>query len=296
MNWNDLQLFLAIAEEGSFRQAAQRLNLGHATLSRRIEAFEVRLNVKVFNRKTTGLSLTDAGKEIISTITPARKILEDLEISLQGQDQAVEGHITLTLPEFLSNHLVLPALAQFQQAWPLISIEILTDYKVLDLQSREADIAIRSTNNPDEQLIGRHIGGMFQAAYASREYLKQIQDEPAAYRWIRPLVSSEFNLSLHEQYDNGLPIKSNLILFDINSQLIAAKQGQGIATLPCLLGDSTSELVQISPPYHRVDLWLLCHKDLRDNKRMQLFRNFLVKLFKDNLGLLAGKAGIDLKP
>lgn len=293
MNWNDIQLFLTIAEEGSFRQAAQRLNLGHATLSRRIESFEERLNVKVFNRQTTGLSLTEAGEEILSAVSPVRSVFDDLKVRLYGRDQALEGKITLTLPEYLSTHLVLPALTEFQEAWPQVTIELRTDYKILDLHNQEADIAIRATNKPDEQLIGRNVGGMYQAAYASREYLARFLNKSAgepvrAHNWIRTASNATFKMSLYKEYDNGLPVGSNLVLFDIDAQMTAAKLGKGIATLPCLIGDQSDQLVRISEVSHRFDLWLLCHKDLRNNRRMQLFRAFLVTLLENNHDLMTG--------
>ena len=288
MNWDDIRLFLTIAEEGSFRRAAQRLNLGHVTLSRRIESLEESLDVKIFNRHTTGLSLTEAGKEMLSTATPVADAFDDLKVRLYGRDQLLKGKVTLTLPDYLSTHIILPSLDKFQQLWPDVTIEIITDYKVLNLHSQEADIAIRSTNNPGEQLIGRHLGSMCQAAYASVEYLETTVKNSKPHNWIRPIDSSTFRMEIFDRFSTTKTLTSNLILFDIDSQFKAAELGRGIAKLPCLVGDSSDSLVRISPIYHSIELWLLCHKDLRENKRMRLFREFLVNLFESKKNLISG--------
>lgn len=289
MNWDDIRLFLTIAQHRSFRRAAQQLDLGHATLARRIETLEEKLEVRLFNRQTTGLSLTEAGQAMLLATTPVKKTLEDLKVRLYAQDQSLSGKITLTLPGYLSTHLVLPALDEFQRAWPDVTIEIINDYRIMDLQNQEADIAIRATNAPDEQFIGRHVGGLYQAAYASKHYLAACKKQPdKPHNWFRPKAGLAFTMTLFDQFDNGLPVVSNLILFNIDEQLTCARLGKGIAVLPCLIGEADPALVRMSPIQHRLDLWLLCHKDLRNNKRMQLFRVFLVELFERNHALISG--------
>ena len=64
LNWDDVRLFLAAAEAGSFRRAAESLNQGHTTVSRRMESLEQNLQTKLFNRLPTGLTLTSAGEEM----------------------------------------------------------------------------------------------------------------------------------------------------------------------------------------------------------------------------------------
>ena len=106
-------------------------------------------------------------------------------------------------------------------------------------------------------------------------------------------IRSEQNVrELSVRYANDFKIESNLILFEIDSQFKAAILGKGIAILPCLIGDTNDQLVRISPSYHRIDHWLLCHKDLRKNKRMRLFREFIVNLFESNQDLIMGKIKI----
>jgi len=218
--------------------------------------------------------------------------INSANIKIQGIDQSIAGKITITLPEVFSNYLVLPSLGKFQRQYPDILIEIIPSLQVLDLKMQQADIAIRSTDSPDDQYIGRNLGCLYQAAYASKNYIKEFLDKDQHRRqhnWIRPGEQSKFGRELFQKYQARNAIKSDVIVGSIEAQLILAKQARGIATLPCVIGEQFKELIRIGPTYRRADIWLLSHKDLRDNKRMQLFREFLTQLFNSNHALIAGE-------
>lgn len=290
MNWDDARLFLAIAEEGSFRQAAMKLNFGHSTLSRRIESLEENLGVQLFNRSTTGLTLTPSGEEMVDTAKIVGREFDQLKVRLFGRDQAVQGRIVLTLPDILLNHLIMPMLIKFQENWPSITLEIITGFEKLDLNSREADVAIRLTGSPEEELIGRRLGSFHQAVYASQAYLDRFLAAKGEFphQWIRPGVTSDFNFLLWSPYKSTLPIESSIIVPDISAQMEVAIAGRGLATLPCFVGDQCSDLVRLSHSKLRADIWLLSHKDLRNHKRMQIFRQFICEKFEDFQDLLNG--------
>ncbi len=290
MNWDDARLFLAIAEEGSFRRTAIKLNLGHSTLSRRIESLEENLGVQLFNRSTTGLTLTPSGEEMVDTAKIVSSEFDQLKVRLFGRDQLVKGRIVLTLPGILLNHLIMPMLVEFQKKWPEITLEIITGFEKLDLNAKEADVAIRLTSNPDEHFIGRCLGSFHQAVYASQYYLDSYlaAKGEAAHQWIRPGEASVFDYTLARPYESPLPIESSLIVPDINAQMEVAIAGRGLATLPCFMGDPCPDLVRLSSSKLRADIWLLSHKDLRNHKRMQLFRAFICEKFEGFQGLLKG--------
>ena len=91
MNWDDIRIFSTIAEEGSFRRAALKLNLGHTTLSRRIEALEEKLGTRLLNRQSRGLTLTPAGEDMLLTAAPMSREFDDLQLRLFGRDSKAEG-------------------------------------------------------------------------------------------------------------------------------------------------------------------------------------------------------------
>ncbi len=283
MNWDDLRLFLTTAEEGSFRQAALKLNLGHTTLSRRIETLEKNLGTKLFNRQSRGLELTPAGDEMLRTAKPVGQQFNELQVRMFGQDQVPRGNINLTVPCLFIDYLLLDAINEFCQRWPEITVNINSSLEVMDLSTKEADIAIRMTSSPGEQLIGRKVGVFCEAAYASPEYLEAyISDKKPFHRWISPGDNYKFVVELNDPYKTVQPHHIQLVVAEPHTQMFCAEKNMGLAMLPCVMADINPNLRRISNYVHRSDVWLLAHKDSRANKRMQLFREFLTEVFAEN--------------
>lgn len=292
MNWDDVRLFLAVAEGGSFRQASLKMNIGHTTLSRRIEALEDTLGTKLFVRQSTGLKLTPAGEEMLQTAVPMRDEFSGLQARLFGEEQDVPGTIKLTVPYVLLNHFLMPSLKDFCNEWPEIRFDIDTSLNLIDLRAREADLAIRMTNNPGDFYIGRQLGQFCEAVYASPNYLKEFSDESRSqHHWIHPGGGYEFVASLDRDWVVNEPPEIRVVLPDVVAQMQAAEFGMGIATIPCIMGDGNPNLKRISTAYVRTGIWLLAHPDTRGNRRMQLCREFIVDTFEKNQALLDGECG-----
>ena len=281
LNWDDVRLFLTIAQEGSFRRAATVLGVGHTTLSRRIEALESNLDTRLFNRLPHGLSLTTAGYEMLQTAIPVHREFDELALRMFGQDQQAAGPIRFTAPDLVVNYLLIEPLSRFCQEWPDITLTVDSSHRLLDLTSREADIAIRCTNNPGEHLLGRRLGTGTEAAYASKDYLGWFeQQQPPQHRWIRPSDDYSIELNFKPEFQTQVPHQVVATMADPQAQRLAAQAGLGIATIPCFMGDATPDLVRISDTATRYDIWMLSHPDTRHNKRMRVFREYLVSVFE----------------
>jgi len=280
MNWDDIRLFLVVAEQGSFRKAALKAKLGHSTLSRRIESLEQTVGSKLFTRQTRGLSLTSAGEDMLATAKRVDSEFDELQLRLFGRDTVPSGKINLTLPPLLVNYLLAEHLKTFTDAWPEISIEISSDLGLIDLSSKKADLAIRITNNPGEQLIGRKVGLFCEAAYATPSYLENfLNQQKRQHVWISPGDAYKFEAQLDAPYQTELAHQVKLLATDMEAQGRIAEQGVGFAMLPCLMAEANPALVRFSSIVKRSDIWLLAHQDTRGNQRMKLFRAFLIKLF-----------------
>ncbi len=291
LNWDDVRLFLAVAEEGSFRQAALKSGVGHTTLSRRIEALEQNLGTKLFVRKSTGLKLTDAGEDMLKTAVPMREEFSGLQARLFGEEQEVSGMIRVTVPHVLLNYFLLEELKTFCERWPEIRFDIDTSLDIVDLRSREADLAVRMTNTPGDYYVGRSLGRYCEAVYASHAYLDRFEAENRAeHVWVSPGDDYEFVAEFYDEWRVDDVPSASIVLPDVQSQMQAAESSMGIATLPCVMGDQNEKLIKISEPYFRTDIWLLSHPDTRGNKRMQLCREFLVEVFGRYQDLLDGKS------
>ena len=295
MNWDDLKIFLAVVRAGSARGAADKLSIHHSTVTRRIEAFESSQKTRLFDRLPTGYSLTLAGEELLQATSRIENEINSIERHILGQDIQLQGNIRVTMPDALAVSLLMPDLVRFMDSYPEVNLEILISYSMLNLSQREADVAIRITENPPEHLVGRKVSRYHCAPYASHDYLARHNfpedfshacwigwDSPTSHPdWVK---TSEFPT---------LPLRGRIN--NVMAHIAAAKAGLGIARLPCCLADQEPELRRVVPgesrPCH--DIWILTHKDLVSTVRIQTFMDFMAAAFRQKQDLLEGRKEIE---
>lgn len=290
MNWEDIQTFLAVAETGTIRGAGTRLRLNHATVSRRIAAFEGRLGVRLFDRVPGGYALTSAGEEMVAVARKVGEDIEALERRLLGLDAQLKGDLRVTMSDVLAQHLLMPDLTAFSRTYPGIELGLFVSDELFSLSRRDADVAIRIQADPPEYLIGQRLVTFARAAYASVDYLEHNPDpltsrtafwigwgDPVrAPRWVAD--SDMPTLPIRHRFDAVLP------------QLEAAKAGLGIAMLPCFVGDTEPSLRRVPPGTTQParPIWLLTHEDLRTTARVRAFMEFFRETFRRHRDLLEG--------
>lgn len=293
INWDDVRLFLTLAEHGSARSAGKALGISHTTIARRADQLEIDLGARLFDRDVRGYRLTGAGETMLKSAQRAEEALLTAERQLQGRDAQLSGNIRLTVPDVIGTHLIMQDLVSFTHQYPMIDMQLLVSYDVFDLARREADIAIRiigENRQPPEDLVGRKLVTIASCYYASAAYLKQHDptEKGSGARWI--------GWDDEERYPDwvkGSPFPDFPAYGKINNvahQAEAARHGMGLASLPCFVGDSTDGLERIpgTKPYANYDIWLLSHPDLRDAARFRSFRKFIVEVFDRKRPLLTG--------
>jgi DNA-binding transcriptional LysR family regulator len=290
MDWDDLRFFLAVARKGSIRAGAESLRVNHSTVSRRINAYEKKLGVRLFERLPTGYVLTAAGEDMVASVERIEEEVASLDRQVFGQDMQLNGNLRVTMPLPFCLRLLMPDVAKFSETYPGIELELAISYEEFNLTKREADIAIRVTNNPPEHLVGRKLIQYTTAVYASTAYLAKHDpvNNPATMNWIgwdamfdhQWMKNSNYSdLAAHHQINETL------------AQLEAAKAGMGITQLPCFMGDKESELQRLPPgiPAPSWSVWILTHKDLRYTARVRAFIDFMVIAFDAHRDLLEGR-------
>lgn len=283
MNWDDVRLFLTVAEQGSLRRAAAKLEVGHSTLSRRIEALETSIDAKLFSRQSTGLTLTAAGEEMLRTAATVSEQLDGLASRLFGRDSDISGHIRVTMPDVIFEYLLADPLSAFMTQWPDITLEIDCSYQLMNLATREADLAIRVTNTPSDSLIGSRVGTLSDAAYATESYLARFNSmEERRHQVIHPGGDYPRDFVFLPEYESAAPSQIRLTLPGIRGQTRAAELSLGVAMLPTIIGEQHPQLIRLSEPSLRSEIWMLGHADTRQNPRLQLFRAFLREVFAAN--------------
>jgi len=291
IDWDDVRYFLAVARGGSVRAAAEQLGVNHSTVIRRMAQLEERLGADMFEKLPSGYRLTAAGEEVLEFADQMEASSRQLETRVFGLDQGVRGLLRVTLAPPLATHLLMTDFAEFARLHPDIEMEISSSGELANLTNREADVAIRVVY--DRKTLPLNLHGLkgpdlFGAVYISRHRLAASRvGTPDPMRWI--VIS-----------DHGIPdwasegkIRTAEVPFRITdgeAQLAAVRQGIGITTLPCFVGDADPLLARVpGTDLHMYGtLWLLTQGETRKTKRVRLFTEFVSKRLAAYAPLLAG--------
>ncbi|MCP4908833.1 MAG: LysR family transcriptional regulator [bacterium] len=280
LEWDDLRYFLAVADSGSFNQAALVLGVSYSTVTRRVNALEDRIGVRLFDRNRGGHDLTAAAEEMANVARRMDGEIRSLARQLSGRDQRMSGRIRVAIAEMLAL-TYMQDLAAFRHEYPEIEVDLVAASEHADLACLEVDIALRAGNHPPDELVGRRLEMLPVAIYASEEYLarRPADLELAAHTWISPnggftqLASHAWMLKHAQDAHVAMRVHSGTTL------LAAVREGIGIAHLFCAMGDAQPELRQIRPPEPELEtaLWILTHDDLRTTPRIRAFLDFMAK-------------------
>jgi len=291
IDWDDIRYFLAVARGGSVRAAAEGLGVYHSTVLRRIAQLEDHLGARMFEKRPSGYRLTAAGEEVLELANQMETSSHQLETRVFGRDQSVRGLLRVTLAPPLATHLLMPDFADFARLHPDIEMEILSSGELANLTNREADVAIRVVY--DRKTLPLNLNGLkgpelFGAVYMSRERLAAWRaGTPDPLRWIV--------ISMHGIPDwaragdlpiTGVPFRTT----GAEAQVVAVRQGLGITTLPCFVGDTDPTLVRVpGTGLHMYGtLWLLTQGETRKTKRVRLFTDFISRRLAAYAPLLSG--------
>jgi DNA-binding transcriptional LysR family regulator len=298
IDWEDLRTVLAVAQAGSLAAAARALGMNHTTVLRRVNAFEKRLGLRLFDRLPTGYALTAGGEELLVAASQMAETVTALERRLAGQDLRLEGTLRVTTTDTLMASILPPVLAAFARRHPGILVEVTTRSAFADLTRRDADVAIRPTADPPETLVGRRVAGLAFAVYGAPAYLEEQgfgRESPLpleGQRWIGlddVLASS----SVARWIRSLRPAAAIALRVDsLVGAREAATAGLGLAALPCYLGDRSPGLLRVGDlvPEMATALWVLTHEDLRRTARVSTFTEFAAQALASQRPLLEGQS------
>ncbi|GGX89783.1 LysR family transcriptional regulator [Litchfieldella qijiaojingensis] len=294
-DWDDLRLFLAIARAGTLAGAARTLGVNHSTVFRRLNAMESGLQARLFERLPEGYVPTSAGEALWLRAERVEEEAQAIERELSGRDVRLSGRVRLTTTDTLANGFLAPVFQGFCECYPGIELELLIVSAFLDLARREADVAIRPTQAPPENLIGRKLGAIRWGIYGARDYLRQRPpltdlNRPEGHRFIGGnelighLASTRW---LNERVSADVfALRTNSIV----AAMGAARAGTGLAALPHYMARQEPELecVLAIGPEVATDLWLLVHPDLRHSARVRAFMTYAVEAVRQRQAELEG--------
>lgn len=293
IDWDDVRYFLATARGGSVRAAAERLGVNHATVLRRIAHLENRLGARLFDRLPSGYRMTGAGEEVLGLAEQMESSSHQLEARVLGRDQGVRGSLRVTMAPTVATHLLMPDFAAFALRYPEVELSILSLDEPVNLTNREADVAIRvvyDRNTLPPNLHGLEGPELRSGIYMSRALLTAWQaGATGGVRWI---VKDNDGLS-DETHQGDVPAaEARLTMTSADAQIVAVRQGMGMTTLPCFVGDPDPALTRVPGTTLRLHgtFWLLTHGETRKTKRVRLFTKFVAERLAAHAPLLAGRA------
>ena len=291
IDWDDIRYFLAVARGGSVRAAAERLGVNHSTVLRRIAQLEEHLGAQMFEKLPAGYRLTHAGEEVLEFAEQMEASSNRLETRVFGRDQSVRGLLRVTLAPTLATHLLMPDFAAFARLHPEVEMEILSSDAPVNLTNREADVAIRvvyDRNRLPPNLHGLKGPELFGCVYMSRDLLAARRAGAAdRLRWLVRHNDGSASWIL----DGEVPAAEiEFKTTEAEAQIVALRQGLGMAALPCFVGDADPLLVRVPGTSLRMHgtLWLLTQGETRKTKRVRLFTEFISRRLAAYGPLLAG--------
>ncbi len=280
MNWNDIPLFLAIAEQRSLAGAARVLQVNHSTAFRRLNAMERAMGVRLFERLAGGYQLTAAGEDLLEDAHQARAAVDTLVRRAAGRDQTLSGDVRLTTAPNLAQEFVPGALRRLRQQHPGIRVEVIVSDTDYDLARREADLALRATQRPPDYLLGRKVLDLSWHVMGSAEYLARRQ----APRSMEDLLDHDLigadaafqRLEVFRRLHRRFPRERFVATANtLDTMAALARTGLGLAVLPSdQLSPGLERLLAFEPPVAAA-LWLLTHPDLRTVARIRALSDAL---------------------
>jgi DNA-binding transcriptional LysR family regulator len=171
-----IKVFRQVVESGSFVAAADRLDMSPAMVSKHVMQLEKRLGVRLLNRNSRTLSLTEPGKVYFERCKTILDDLQETELELGALGSAPRGTLRITCPSWFATQRMAEMLAAFRSSYPEIVVDISFEDRMVDLVEEGYDLALRAVANPEALgagLIARPLWAITWVMSASREYLKR---------------------------------------------------------------------------------------------------------------------------
>jgi DNA-binding transcriptional LysR family regulator len=282
MDWDNVRIFLAVARAGQFLAAARLLRVDHATVTRRITRLEAALGAKLFERRTSGCILTQAGERFLGAAERIEGDVLRVQSELSAEDVEVSGIVRIGAPDGFGTLFLAPRLGKLAARHPALMIQLVPLPRTFSLSNREADLAIVIDRPETGRLVTRKLIDYTLHFYAAKTYLAA---QPA------PRNFAELAQHLQVTYVHDLLFSDALNFvpevfgpsfrrFECASALAqaeAVRAGAGIGVLHdyASRSDTTLEVVLPEIVFDRA-YWIATHADTHDLMRVRIVSDFIL--------------------
>ena len=168
----DIAVFTTVVAQGSFSGAGRKLDLSKSAISKRVDRLERSLGLRLLQRSTRSLSMTEAGKAIHERATQSIAMLEEARSHASNLTETPQGLIKVTTSVAFGKLCIAPVLSEFLQHYPQIKIQLVLLDRMVDLVEEGFDLAIRLTRSPPEQFVAKPLMPIEYVLCAAPGYIK----------------------------------------------------------------------------------------------------------------------------
>lgn len=261
-----LKTFREVALRGSFSRAAQTLGMSKANASKYVALLETRFGVRLLNRSTRSVSLTDAGHLLLERSKPLLEMIERTQSELQGHAGHPRGRLRITAPHGLGQSSMAGLLGEFMVMYPEVHVSLHVSNRVIDLVEEGVDVALRLGRIGDENLIVRRLKRMELTLCAAPAYWSRrgMPQQPEDMRRHDVLTYSLAGGAPHLPFEIdgepcSVPVNSRMDANDAAPLIGVALAGLGAVCVPTLMAQTHLErgaLVPVLQKFMPRDLWL----------------------------------------
>jgi LysR family transcriptional regulator for bpeEF and oprC len=293
--FNAVKAFIQVVEAGSFIKAAQTLNLPRNTVTKHIQSLEIHLRVKLLNRTTRRISLTNDGTAYYERMVRVVDQWLEAESDLASAQARPHGRLRVDMGSTMATMLVLPALPDFQRRYPQLQLDIGVSDRPVDLLGDRVDCVIRGGALNDLSLIARRLGSLTFVTCATPEYLaahgtpSHPIDLEANHQMVRYFFAGT-NRRLPVEFvkgDERISVDANYFISvnDSNALLAAALAGMGVLQTLTFMAEphfKSGALVQLLEDWSLEPnpIYIVYSPNRHLSARVRVFVEWLVELFE----------------
>lgn len=288
MDLNYLLTFKAVADAGSFTAAAEKLGVPKSNVSRRVSTLENDLGVRLLERSTRSLNLTEVGASVYRHSQAIQEEVEGAQRCIEDLTAVPKGWLRVSTSISLGQSLLGPILPAFQARYPDVHVDLSLLNRRVDLIDEGYDLAVRAGPSKDSLLISRFLCSVNMRLYASADYLSQIK-APLTVEQLKSsrclyMSGAGAGKPSWPRLDGepSLPLKPTFICDDFNTLLVQVSKGAGIALLPDYLVQSLApHLVTVLEEDigSTVDLYTLYPSRKGATPKLRAFLDFIFNHF-----------------
>lgn len=284
--------FVEVASTGSFTDAAEQLDLSRVKVTRHVKELEDWLNIRLLHRTTRSVSLTSPGRDIMQHCERILSEVSGLESLARSHNEELIGDIRIATPIGLGQNLLYEVVAMFTALHPKVSIKLVMSDKNALLVEEHIDVALRYTDQPDENLIARRLMSIESVLCGSARYLKNHDKinhpkQLIEHNCLVHLSQNSWTFIEDKKY-HSIPVTGSIQANDLGVLIKAAINGVGLAYLPCDLANPSlekGELIHLLPDISlpTMALWAVYLSRSYQRPVVRAFIDFLAEQWQEDV-------------